>query len=204
MIIRIFLPKTVYRVESIDSSKCYHIFGKILNDSWGDNLSIFVIGIRERDAQTTPDRQLIGMISKTIDVEHLPNDYVTFKVDGIKSILEIKNLCLPNFIATGTSFNTQIFLYDSGTFTELARRHDEQPLNQRQDPISQLLLLIKNRDEFTKKPHLNIMKDDRNPIISFLMALSLFCETKLAFLNSSFLRHFQFWASNLEKLTHKK
>lgn len=208
MIIRIFLPEIIYFGNSTDSSKCYHLFGEIVNDSCGENISIFVVDICERrDDLQTPERQLIGTISKaTSDIEHLLSDYITFKVDKIKSVLEIKTLHLPNFIATGTSFNTQILLYDSKTFSELSHRNDEQKCCHRQDSISQLLLLIKNRDDFKKNEHLDIAKIDRsrNRVILLLISLSMFCETKLAFLNSSFLKHLQFWTTNLEKLTHKK
>lgn len=208
MIIRIFLPEIIYRVKSTENSKCYNIFGKIVNDSRGENISIFIVDMCEqRDDQQTPNRQLIGTISKaTSAIEHLLTDYITFKVDEIKSVLEIKTLHLPNFIATGTSSNTQILLYDSKTFSELSHRNDEQEWCQRQDPISQLLLLIKNSDDFKKNEHLDIaeINRSRNRFILLLISLSMFCETKLAFLNSSFLKHFQFWTTNLEKLTHKK
>lgn len=210
MIIRIFIPEIIYLVKSTNSSKCYHIFGEIVNDSSGEYISIFIVDICERlDDLQTPGRQLIGTISNvTSDIEHLLSDYITFKVDEIKSVLEIKTLHLPNFIATSTSstFNTQILLYDSKTFLELSHRNDEQKWCHRQDPISQLLLLIKNRDDFKKNEHLDIAKFDRsrNRIILLLISLSMFCETKLAFLNSSFLKHLQFWTTNLEKLTHKK
>ncbi|XP_055305384.1 phosphatidylinositol N-acetylglucosaminyltransferase subunit Q isoform X2 [Sitodiplosis mosellana] len=206
MIIRIFLPETVYRVKSIDSSKYYHIFGKIANDSWSDNISIFVVDIRDRGESATPDRQFVGTIltKSTSDTKHFLSDYVSFRVDGHKSVLEIETIHLPNFIATGTNFNTQILLYDSQTFSELSHRNGEQKWCQRQDPISQLLLLIKTREDFKKQEHVDVTRNDtsRNRFIPILITLSMFCETKLSFLNSSFLKHFQFWTSNIEKLTH--
>lgn len=208
MIVRIFLPENIYRVKSIDSSKFYYIFGKIDNDSCDDNISIFVVDICERDECITPDRHFIGTIctNSTSVIKHLPSDYISFKIDDRKSVLEIGTIHLSNFIATGTNFNTQILLYDLETFSELSHRNDKHKWGQRQDPISQLILLIKNRQDFKNEKYFNAIRDDtrRNRFISLLLTLSLFCETKLSFLNSSFLKHFQFWTSNLEKLTHNK
>lgn len=207
MIVRIFLPENIYRVKSIDGSKFYYIFGKIDNDSCDDNISIFVVDICERDECITPD-QFIGTIctSSTSDSNQLSNDYISFKIDDRKSALEIGTIHLPNFIATGTNFNTQILLYDLETFSELSHRNDKHKWSQRQDPISQLILLIKNRQDFMNEKYFNDIRGytRRNPVISILMTLSLFCQTKLSFLNSSFLKHFQFWTLNLEKLTHNK
>lgn len=209
MIVRIFLPETIYRVKSIDSSKFYYIFGEIDNDSCDDNISIFVVDICERDECITPDQQqFIGTIctNSTSDTKHLPSDYIAFEIDDRKSVLEIGTIHLPNAITTPTNFNTQILLYDLETFSELSHRNDKHTWGQRQDPISQLILLIKNRQDFKNAKYINVIRDDkrRNPFISLLMTLSIFCETKLSFLNSSFLKHFQFWTSNLEKLTHNK
>lgn len=207
MIIRIFLPETIYRVKSIDSSKCYHIFGKIADDSWADNVSIFIVDIRERDERTTPDRQFIGTIcSKSTSDTDLLCDYISFKVNDNKSVLEIKTLHLPSFISPSTYFNTQILLYNLKTFSELSHRNDEQTWSQRQDEISKLLLLIKNREDFKKEEYSKDTNENinRNRFISLLTALSIFCETKLSFLNSSFIKHFQFWSANLEKLKHNK
>lgn len=205
MFIRIFLPETVYRVKSVDISKCYNIFGKIVKDPGTNSISIFIVDIHKRHVQATYNPQLIGMISKSAsDVKHLPSDYITLKVDESKSVLEIKALELPNFISTGTRFNTQIFLYDSKIFSEISHRNDGQQWCQRQEPIAQLLFLIKNREDFSEQQHSNITRSDKNRLILFLISLSTFCETKLSFLNSSFLKHFQFWATSFEKLTHKK
>lgn len=137
----------------------------------------------------------------------LAGDFITFGVDANKSALELKTVQLPSFIPATAVFQTQIFLYDLKTFSELSQRTDEHEWGLRPDPISQLLVLIKHkRGCKVKKQHESTEHDDgyQSRLISFLLLLSMFAQTKLSFLSSSFLKHFQFWTQNLEKLSKNR
>lgn len=206
MIIRIFLPESVYRLKSIVNSECYHIFGKIVSDICEENISIFIVDVYKSNEQRTSDQQLIGTISKyNRDVGQTITDHIAFDIDEIKSTLNLKTVHLPNFITFGAPFRIHILLYDYKQFLELSQRIDVQKWCQRQDSISKLLITIRNKDDFEARDiSSHCDKANGYRLIFILMSLSAFAQTKLSFLNSSFLKHFHFWTSNLEKLTHKK
>lgn len=207
MILRIFLPKSFYQLKLIHTSKCYHVFGSIISDNDGENVSIYIIDIRESSERIATNRQLIGKISScTSDLVELPSDNITFRIDDKKSTLKLNTLQLPNFIPTGTSFRTQIFLYDSKAFSELSMRTDEIEKCPDSDPISKLVALIGSSEEDDAQANDASKKADilQNRIIPILMSLSMFIQVKLPFLKSAFVNHFHFWVSNLEKLAQKK
>lgn len=208
MIVRIFVPESIYRLNYIVSSKYYYIFGKIVKDNSGDNVSIYIIDVCESNSENTSNQQMIGIISRYTNViKKLPNDHITFGIDESKTVLELRTVNLPNFIPVGDHFQIQAFLYDAKTFNELSQRNDDQILCQRIDPISKLLLLIKQNENNLIKKNSDVINSDKNTqnrLISFLISFSTFSQTNLSFLNSAFLKHFQFWATNLEKLTHKR
>lgn len=202
MVTRIFLPESIYRIKSIVKSRCYYIFGKIIKDRCG-NVSIFIIDIHDTNEQVTSNQQLIGAISN--DTNGLNSDYITFEIDEVNSVLELKSISLANFTSDPTPVH--IFLYDYKKFVELSQqKDDDQKWCQRQDTISQLLLYIKNNNEYSNKKSIDKYSDrsSKNRLVSFLMSLATFIETKLSFLNSSFLKHFHFWVFNLGKLTQKR
>lgn len=62
MIIRIFIPKQIYRLKCIANLKCYLVFGNIVSDNGGKNVSIFVIDVCESSEETKLSRQIIGTI----------------------------------------------------------------------------------------------------------------------------------------------
>lgn len=206
MIIRTFLPNSVYFLKSIDRAKCYSIFGRISCDKDNGNVSIFVVDVRESSESTENCLQLIGNISKNLNnVTNLPSDYVSFRFDDTQSKLELNVIHLPNFILSDKTFQTQLFLYDLTTFSELSQRIDEQNWGWRPDPISQLLILIKTQRTYHNNVDENqCQKSNQNGIISFLLSMSIFAQTKFSFLNSAFLKHFQFWTTNLEKLNQNR
>lgn len=209
MIIRIFLPESIYRLHSIVSSKCYNIFGKIVKDNSKAKVSIYIINVHESNDEDIANQERIGIISKhTNSNEKLPVDHILFGFDDTKPVLTIEAINLPSFIQTDDRLQTQAFLYDSKTFSELSQRSDYQILCQRIDPISQLILLIKNNDEnkASKKSSDDRFEDKntRSQLILILVSLSSFTETKFSFINSAFLKHFRFWATSLDKLTQKK
>lgn len=206
MIIRMFLPNSVYFLKSIDRAKCYSMFGKIVCDEMNGNMSIFVIDVKESSESTKNYLQLIGNISKNShNAKKLSSDNISFRVDDTKTTLELNKIHLPNFNLSDKAFQTQLFLYDLKTFSELSQRIDEQNWDCRPDPISQLLILIKaqkiNNNSVEESQSQN---PKQNGIIPFLLSLSIFAQTKLSFLNSAFLNHFQFWTTNLEKLNQNK
>lgn len=207
MIIRIFIPEQIYRLKFIANLKCYLVFGNIVSDNGGKNVSIFVVNVCESSEQTKFSSQVIGGISNNLnELKKLPSDFITFGVDQNKSVLKLNRVQLPSFVPTDATLQTQIFLYDLKTFSELSRRTDEHEWCLRPDPISQLLLLIKHKEKCKVKPH-ETTKDDesyQNQLLSFLLLLSMFAQTKLVFLSSSFLKHFQFWTHNLKKLSKNR
>lgn len=208
MILRIFVPEFIYRCKFIADSKCYQLFGKVATDNDGDNVSVFIVDIRESSSKGTPVEEIIGTISNDTNHIQLPSDHITFGVNGIGSVLQLKSIHLPNFISCGATVQTQLFLYDSNIFSDLSQRIENQQQCERTDPISQLLVLIKHKNEIIlQKRDKNIVGHDKSircRIISFLISLSAISQSKLSFLNSSFLRHFHFWTTNLDKLTGKR
>lgn len=201
-----FLPNSVYFLKSIDSSKSYSIFGEIVCGDNDENVSIFVVDVQESRGSSKHRNQLIGNISKdSHDPKQLPSDYVVFRVDDTKSTLALESIHLPNFDLSDKPFQTQLFLYDLKTFSELSHRIDEQKWGRRPDPISQLLILIKSQrtKEVLNEPSQS-HNSKQNGIISFLLSLSIFAQTKLSFLNSAFVKHFQFWTTNLQKLNQNR
>lgn len=225
MIVRIFLPDALCSLKSADSPNCYLIFGKIeCNDS--GNVSIFIVDTKEINdfaiVNSGQHQQAIGCISPENEAHKmaLPDgDFVRFTSNDSNSshcsssktsILRLKNLHLPNFISVGQSFQTQMFLYNLQTFTDLAQRIDGTAWNQRRDAIAQLLVLIKNSERqklMSSKmgsSECSLTDDCHNRLISFLLTVSQFIQWKFSFLNSSFVRHFHFWTANLEKLTQNR
>lgn len=206
MILRIFLPECIFRLNSISDSECYQLFGSIARDNNGVNTSVFIVDVHKSSGKETSRQNIIGIISKGVHYDELPKDYILFRVNEIKSVLELKSIHLPSFIPCGASIQTQLFLYDSKIFSDLSQRNENDC--QRIDPISQLIVLIKNNNELISKEKCrNIVGDERSircRIISFLVSLATFSQSRLSFLNSSFLKHFHFWAINLEKLTGKR
>lgn len=227
MIVRIFLPDVLHSLKSINSSKFYLIFGKIECNSDG-NVSIFIVDTKETGRITDwNQQQAIGCISPENEIRKrqlLDCDFIEFNSNSSrnsdeKSTLHLKILHLPNFTSADQSLQTQMFLYNFQTFTDLAQRIDESAWNQRPDAISQLLVLIKNNQQQkylnskikSTKCNLNDNPNssssalsNQNGFISFLMTISLFVQNKLSFLNSAFVRHFHFWTANLEKLTQNR
>lgn len=202
MNIRIFLSNTVYSLKSINSSKRYSIFGKIVCDQNVENVSIFVINVKEFNERIEHQYHLIGCISKDSfhSLGQLASDYILFEVNETKSTLTLKTIHLPNFITTEKPIQTQIYLYDFKTFMELSERIDEEKWCLRPDPLSQLLILIRNRRQCHKSNTSNQNQQTiMNWLISILMSLSMFTKFKLSFLSSAFLHHFQFWTSNLDR-----
>lgn len=205
MIIRIFLPQSVYYLQNITNSKNYYIYGRIASDA-GGNVSVYIIDIHEAESVAKPIAPLVGKIaSKTSDTKHLPSDCVIFGISSNE--IELRTIQLPNFAPAGSSFQTQLLLYDSKQFTELSQMCDEHKLSLRLDSISQLLLIIKNEGgESTNRERLDGAKGaiTTNRLILYLMTLATFTQTKFSFVNSAFLKHFQFWTLNLAKRTHKR
>lgn len=200
MIIRIFLSNSVYFLKSIDSTKLYSIFGKIIHDDNEENVSIFIVDVKESNSKTKYQYQSIGFISKNNvhNVIPLQSDFIKFGVDESKSTLTLNTIHSPTFISTEKTFQTQIFLYDTKTFTELSQRIDEQQWCLRLDPISQLLILIKNQ-KLCQESVASNQKPNLNCFIPILLSLSIFTQTKFVRLNSAFFKHFQFWTTNFEK-----
>lgn len=223
MIVRIFLPDALHSLKSINSSKCYLIFGKIECNGDG-NVSIFIVHTKETGRiEDSSQQQAIGCISpETFETQkkQLPDgDFIEFcsssnSSSSEKTTLHLKTLHLPNFTSADQSFQIQMFLYNFQTFTDLAQRIDEPTWSQRPDAIAQLLVLIKNNERRKclsskmKSMECNLndsqkTSSNQNLFISFLMTVSLFIQSKLK-LNSSFVRHFHFWTANLEKLTQNR
>lgn len=205
MILRIFVPEFIYRLKSISNSECYQLFGSIVNDNNGANVSVFIVDICKTSTKETSRQNIIGAISREAHSIQLPSDHILFGVNEIKSVLELKSIHLPSFILCDAPIQTQLFLYNSKIFSDLSQRNENDC--QRTDPISQLLVLIKVKNELISKEKCrNIVGDDKSircRIISFLISVSAFSQSKLSFLNSSFLKHFHFWTTNLDKLTEK-
>lgn len=223
MIVRIFLPDALHSLNSIDSSKFYLIFGKIECNSDG-NVSIFVVDTKETGKiEDRSQQQTIGYIlpeNETNEKESPESDFIKFNSissnnSGERPTLHLKTLHLPNFISADQSFQMQMFLYNFQTFSDLAQRIEESTWCQRPDAISQLLALIKCEQQRNSMKSTKYSPSDsqnspsspsltENRLISFLITVSLFVQTKLAYVNSSFVRHFHFWAANLEKLTQSR
>lgn len=227
MIVRIFLPDAFHSLKSIDTSKFYLIFGSIESNNDG-NVSIFIVDNKETGRISDwSEQQAIGFISpenETLKKQLSGSDFIEFcsassSNSSEKSTLHMKTLYLPNFISADQSFQTQMFLYNFRTFTDLAQRIDESTWSQRPDAISQLLVLIKSNQQQKclsskmKSSHCNScgsqnttspLSSNPNRLISFLVSVSLFVQSKLTFLHSAFVRHFHFWTANLEKLTQNR
>lgn len=227
MIVRFFLPHSVYSLKSVDSSECYLIIGKIkCND--GGNVSVFIVDTKEIDEfgivnSNQNQQHAIGCIlpeNETHKKQLLHNDSILFTSgcsnSSEKLTLQLKSVHLPDFISESQPFQIQMFLYDFQTFTDVAQRIDGLAWSQRPDAIAQLLVLIKN-NEWRKLMGLRFRSvessstykyqpspSNQNHLIPFLLTISLFIQTKLTFLNSAFVRHFHFWTANLEKLTQNR
>lgn len=222
MIVRIFLPDTLYALKSIDLSKCYLIFGKI-DSNCDKNVSIFIVDIKEtgQNGGSSQQQQAIGCILPGNEIDNsqwLDGDFIEFTSKSDENPkLQFNHLHLPTFIPAGQSFHTQMFLYNLKVFTDLAQRIDETVWSHRPDAIAQLLILIKNNEEQKYManrigPTKSNLSDssqrrsssDQNRWLTFLMIVSVFVQSKLSFLNSAFVRHLQFWTSNLTKLTQNR
>lgn len=224
MIVRIFLPDALHSLKSIDPSKFHLIFGEIECNSDG-NVSIFIVDTKETGKTVDWSQQhAIGCISPENETrkKQLPdNDFIEFLSgdNGEDSALHLKTLHLPNFISSGKPFQMQMFLYNFRTFSDLAQRIEETTWCHRSDVISQLLALIKceqqkncmsSRLKSAKRDSKDSQKlppsppSSANPFFAFLVTVSLFIQTNLSYLNSSFVRHFHFWTANLEKLLQNR
>lgn len=215
MIVRIFVPKSVYFRKSEICSKCYLVIGNIAHNDCNKSVSIYMVDfIESTETKKINNRKVIGTISdKKFDFTELPNDYIAFGIDHIKSTLALKSVHLPSFSIDSKSVQTQVFLYDSSTFLQLSHRIDEEKWCQLLDPIAQLLITIKNNEsnqklwksnEISSSQSTDCHRSNQSRFISFLLSLSAFARIKLSFLNSAFLRHFHFWTLNLALLTQNR
>lgn len=209
MLIRIFLPHSLYKPrDSIDTQPQY-IYGTKTIDQSNEIITFYVVDSSGSSNRANQCKHLIGSISQeAIDQRQtIQLDHLYFKRRKTAITLQTVHLSQPT--TANSNYTVQIFQYDHSTFVQLSQRYNQHATidhrtNDKCDSIGTLLSTIANVEQ---SKCLEMQANRRHSLqywfIGYAEALRTFIRNRTTHIDSAFLKHFLLWTENLDKFTYQ-
>lgn len=207
MLLRIFIPESVYNNSNKTDGKCQYIYGAVEIEEADDISSFYVISSSASANQANQCKQIIGVISQdaTTELSATEQNYLHFNRSGTALKLQSART---NSLSLDTSRKIQIFTYDSKIFAQLSQRYrnqhsrDDRQTSETCDPIGVLLRTIAEAKEAECLANTKHRQQAcQSWIMHYAKAVKTFIHTHTTYIDSAFLKHFLLWTENLDRFT---
>lgn len=203
MLIRIFIPQSIYNGEGRIDAKCQYIYGAVDSDERDKILSFYVIDSSASADQAKQCKQLIGIISQDADAELPAIEHQCLQFKRSETSLKLQTVHLSHCSSASSSRKAQIFLYDSDVFAQLSQRYRSQQSINDDGAIGVLLRRICDAEEGKRATTGAADQTCQFRIIHHAKALKTFIHSHTTYIDSAFLKHFLLWTENLNQFTYQ-